>query len=346
MALLTHRDPLRRRRRAGALDRRARTGVARRAGRQRRASVDRVFERDRPRRPRVADDGTTTRTSSSCASRRRRSARSATTTSRQQTIAQRAAAAAGVAIAAPELVTDPQWLGAPFVVMPRVRGHIIGEVARPRPVAALARPSAQRAQVHEGFVGAVATTHRADLAAAAGVPARDNEAELDFWADYLDWSSGGAPVPALVDALAWCRAHRPATESEPVLLWGDVRLGNVIFGDDLAPRRGARLGHGVDRRARARRRVVHHARDDDAHAARPAPRRLSRSRRNDRAVRVAQRAHAARLRVVRDPGDDPQHVDHDADRLSAPRRRTAEPVADRRQPAPRPARRAHRRGGA
>jgi aminoglycoside phosphotransferase (APT) family kinase protein len=40
----------------------------------------------------------------------------------------------------------------------------------------------------------------------------------------------------LVDALEWCRTHRPATESEPVLLWGDVRLGNVIFGDDLAPR--------------------------------------------------------------------------------------------------------------
>ncbi len=78
--------------------------------------------------------------------------------------------------------------------------------------------------------------HRADLAAAAGVPERDNEAELDYWADYLDWSSGGAPLEQLVDALEWCRAHRPAQESEPVLLWGDVRLGNVIFGDDLAPR--------------------------------------------------------------------------------------------------------------
>ncbi len=75
----------------------------------------------------------------------------------------------------------------------------------------------------------------APTSAAAGVPERDNEAELDFWADYLDWSSGGPPLPALVDALDWCRAHQPATESEPVLLWGDVRLGNVIFGDDLAP---------------------------------------------------------------------------------------------------------------
>ena len=152
----------------------------------------------------------------------------------QQTVAQVAAAAAGVPIASPELVRDPQWLGTPFVVMPRVRGHIIGEVAVLDPwLESLAE--GERAQVHEGFVAAVAATHRADRAAAAGVPERDNEAELDFWADYLDWSSRGAPVPALVDALAWCRARRPPSESEPVLLWGDVRFGNVIFGDDRAP---------------------------------------------------------------------------------------------------------------
>jgi aminoglycoside phosphotransferase (APT) family kinase protein len=153
----------------------------------------------------------------------------------QQTVAQLAAAAAGVAVASPEHVSDPQWLGVPFVVMPRVSGHIIGEVAALDPWL-LSLPERGRAQVHETFVAAIAATHRADLAAAAGVPERDNEAELDFWADYLDWSSGGAPLPALAAALEWCRSHRPATESDPVLLWGDVRLGNVIFGDDRAPR--------------------------------------------------------------------------------------------------------------
>ena len=152
----------------------------------------------------------------------------------QQTIAQRAAAAAGVAIASPDYVSDPKWLGVPFVVMPRVRGHIIGEVAVLDPwLESLAEP--QRAEVHASFVGAVAATHRADVTNAAGVPERDNEAELDFWADYLEWSSSGSPVPALVDGLAWCRAHRPGTEAEPVLLWGDVRFGNVIYGDDLQP---------------------------------------------------------------------------------------------------------------
>jgi aminoglycoside phosphotransferase (APT) family kinase protein len=153
----------------------------------------------------------------------------------KQTIAQLAAAAAGVAIASPELVTDPKWLGIPFVVMPRVHGHLIGEIALYDPWLNTLTER-RRSQVHEAFVAAVATTHRADLVAAAGVSERDNEAELDFWADYLDWSSGGGPISALVDALDWCRSHRPAIESEPVLLWGDVRLGNVIFGNDLVPR--------------------------------------------------------------------------------------------------------------
>ena len=153
----------------------------------------------------------------------------------QQTIAQVAAADAGVAIASPELVTDEQWLGTPFIVMPRIRGHIVDAVAASDPWL-LSLDTSERTRLYETFIAAVATTHRADLLAAAGVPERDNEAELDFWDDYLDWSSGGDPVPALVDGLAWCREHRPTVESDPVLLWGDVRLGNVIFGDDLSLR--------------------------------------------------------------------------------------------------------------
>ena len=152
----------------------------------------------------------------------------------EQVIAQRAAAAVGVAIATPELITDVEWLGVPFVVMPRVRGHIIGEVEAIDPWL-LSLSVEERSEVHRGFVAATVATHRSDCAAAAGVPQRDNTAELDFWDDYLMWSSGGSPVRALVAALAWCRSHQPTRESEPVLLWGDARLGNVIFDDALAP---------------------------------------------------------------------------------------------------------------
>jgi aminoglycoside phosphotransferase (APT) family kinase protein len=66
-------------------------------------------------------------------------------------------------------------------------------------------------------------------------------AELQHWDDYLHWSSGGEPLPVLVDALRWCREHVPpeppqSEEGGAVLCWGDVRLGNVVFGDDLRPR--------------------------------------------------------------------------------------------------------------
>ena len=45
---------------------------------------------------------------------------------------------------------------------------------------------------------------------------------------YVEWSSGGDPLPALLQALDWCGRHVPA-ERPAVLLWGDVRLGNLVF---------------------------------------------------------------------------------------------------------------------
>ena len=51
---------------------------------------------------------------------------------------------------------------------------------------------------------------------------------MERWAAYVAWSSEGDPLPALAQALDWCRRHVPP-EREPVLLWGDVRLGNLVF---------------------------------------------------------------------------------------------------------------------
>jgi aminoglycoside phosphotransferase (APT) family kinase protein len=160
-----------------------------------------------------------------------------------QARAQEIAARAGVPVATPFAVeTDPIWLGDPFAVMPRVRGHIVGEsVAHDRWIASL-EPARQRS-LHTNFVDALARIHRADWQRSDPdelVPRRDLAAELDRWARYLDWSSSGEPLPALVEALAWCRAHAPEDDDggdgRGVLLWGDVRLGNVVVGDDLAVR--------------------------------------------------------------------------------------------------------------
>ncbi|HEX5615233.1 MAG TPA: phosphotransferase, partial [Acidimicrobiia bacterium] len=36
-------------------------------------------------------------------------------------------------------------------------------------------------------------------------------------------------------AFAWCEEQRPAREPAPSLLWGDVRMPNVVFDDALVP---------------------------------------------------------------------------------------------------------------
>ncbi len=152
-----------------------------------------------------------------------------------QAEAQLAAAAVGVPIATPVLEADAGWLGAPFISMPMITGHIIGEVGH-LDGWLTSLSAARRSEVHHAFLTAVARIHRAVVPARSAIPRRDNAAELVYWETYLDWSSGGSPVPALVDALRWCRAHLPTDESLPALLWGDVRLGNVVLGDDLAVR--------------------------------------------------------------------------------------------------------------
>jgi aminoglycoside phosphotransferase (APT) family kinase protein len=149
--------------------------------------------------------------------------------------AQRAAAAVGVPVADPQVETDARWLGAPFMVMPRVEGHIIGAVAHLDRWLTGLDPDDQ-GRVHDNFVATLAAVHRADVGSAPDVPRRDNSAELDHWEEYLDWSSSGSPVTAVADALAWCRRHQPADEPAPALLWGDARFENMMLGDDLRPR--------------------------------------------------------------------------------------------------------------
>ena len=155
-----------------------------------------------------------------------------------QHAAQLAAAAGGVPIAAPlQTETDPAWLGAPFTVMPRVAGHIIGE-AHPFDPWLVGLGPVDQGKLHDHLLETLVAIHGADTAqaVASGVPVRDDAAELAYWDDYLHWSASGDPVPELVDALAWCRDHAPQRDPHRALRWGDVRLGNIVFGDDLRPR--------------------------------------------------------------------------------------------------------------
>ena len=93
------------------------------------------------------------------------------------------------------------------------------------------------------FLDALGAIHHVDadgLGLRAGLTG-----ELEWWERYLGWATDGSPPAALAEALAWCRANRPADEPPSSLLWGDVRLGNVVFDPDRLRAAGdPRLGHG------------------------------------------------------------------------------------------------------
>jgi aminoglycoside phosphotransferase (APT) family kinase protein len=155
----------------------------------------------------------------------------------RQAVAQEVAAAHGVPTAIPaEVERDARWLGAPFMVMPAIAGHVPGAAAMVDPWVADAA-EADQARMFTAVLDVLAAVHAIPVSAVGrAVAARDLDAELGYWREYLAWYGGGEElVPALSAALAWCAAHRPAVEPPPALLWGDVRLGNVIFDDARAP---------------------------------------------------------------------------------------------------------------
>jgi aminoglycoside phosphotransferase (APT) family kinase protein len=144
---------------------------------------------------------------------------------------QNAVAAAGVRAPAPALVeTDPSWVGAPFLAMPRVYGDVAGPAPAFDPYVRDAGPALQRV-MHDGLIDVLAAIHSVPWESSGLAEVLDGPTlgdALARWTAYLEWSSEGDPLPALAEALDWCTRHRPP-ESEGVLLWGDVRLGNLVF---------------------------------------------------------------------------------------------------------------------
>lgn len=158
--------------------------------------------------------------------------------------AQEIARGGGVAVPAPLVhEPDPSWLGTPFLVMPMVDGHCPGELPALDPwVTSLT--SAEQRTVHDHALEQLARIHtspwadhpRAALLRGTGV-GRDAGVtladEVAWWRDLAAWVFGGE-LPAVVAAsFDWCDRHRPTDEPPCGLLWGDVRLGNVLVGDDL-----------------------------------------------------------------------------------------------------------------
>jgi aminoglycoside phosphotransferase (APT) family kinase protein len=156
-----------------------------------------------------------------------------------QAAAQDLAHAGGVPVPRPLYVElDESWLGAPFLAMPLVQGRHPGEVPAFTDWLASVAPEEQR-RVQTGFLDALVKLHRSpwrDLPGNELIRRSSPQAEeVDRWEAYATWACEGSTSTALHELFAACRDRRPATEPPVSLLWGDVRLGNVVVGPDGRP---------------------------------------------------------------------------------------------------------------
>jgi aminoglycoside phosphotransferase (APT) family kinase protein len=131
---------------------------------------------------------------------------------------------------------DPQFVSAPFLVTSFVEGRAPGDAPGLDPWVAEAPATVQR-HMQDHFINVLAAVHQVDWRGAAldGVLRAGVATEIAYWQSYAEWAADGAAPAVLVDALAWCAETAPANEPPGSLLWGDARLGNVLFRD--APRR-------------------------------------------------------------------------------------------------------------
>jgi len=144
------------------------------------------------------------------------------------------------------LEEDPDVLGAPFLVMDRLDGRVPPDVLPYTFEGWLldASPADQR-HLQDATVRCLAGIHQTPLSGAerdrfafppppvrpgaepqADTPLRRHVEDLRT---YYDWVRGDDSVPVLDRGFAWLEEHWPADEGDAVLIWGDARIGNVMY---------------------------------------------------------------------------------------------------------------------
>lgn len=140
---------------------------------------------------------------------------------------------------------DPAHLGAPFFVMDRVDGRVPPDVMPYNfgdSWLYAAPPAAQR-RLQDAVVGVLAELHAIDSAAERfpflqrPEPGRSAlRRHVASTRDWYEWAAGTDLRSELLErAFAWLDDHWPDDEGPIVLSWGDARIGNMMFGDDMAP---------------------------------------------------------------------------------------------------------------
>jgi aminoglycoside phosphotransferase (APT) family kinase protein len=131
---------------------------------------------------------------------------------------------------------DPAVLGAPFYVMSRIDGEVPTDMPPYHTGGWLTEVSpVERERIWWAGVRVLTQVHALDVASLGlefvdqvGYGPTGLRQRLAYYEHYLNWAYDGS-VPVAQAALAWLHKHRPAEDRDPVLLWGDSRIGNIIF---------------------------------------------------------------------------------------------------------------------
>lgn len=146
---------------------------------------------------------------------------------------------------APEVVAiehDDTVLGAPFLIMQRLHGKTLSDDP-PFTAAGWFTDLAveQQAALLDNGIAALAEIHRADITrldpGTLGHPSNGDSPlaqHVRYWEDFHDWACAGRPHPPINSALAWVGDNAPEGETPAGLVWGDARLGNMMFDEHQA----------------------------------------------------------------------------------------------------------------
>ena len=133
---------------------------------------------------------------------------------------------------------DPCTLGSPFFVMDAVDGRV--PLARPLIHSAGWLPALgveERATLWRSAIDTMCAVHDVDWAARHTFLLDDTDGSARAYVERITawyrWTTSGRAFP-ITDAAAASVLERVGSvaPSEPVLVWGDARVGNMIFGDD------------------------------------------------------------------------------------------------------------------
>ncbi len=136
--------------------------------------------------------------------------------------------------------TDPAVLGAPFFVMEAVAGRV--PLAKPSIHAVGWLPTltvSERARLWDSALDALVAVHDVDWTATHAFlldgdrATATSSAHVARIAEWYRWAAAGREYPVTDAALDHLLRHRdPVDGDDPVLVWGDARVGNMIFGAD------------------------------------------------------------------------------------------------------------------